>query len=116
MFTTAPCFLLLFVSRVFANILVRSESSHLQSDSLSGQVSDVYDSQSQCDTSVDVVRSTAHPDRGGNLSDSSRSVQEQQGGNTVYNRSADARPLQRECFRFQQSVPILPRKRACRRR
>jgi len=114
MFTTAPCFLLLFVSRVFANILVRSKSSHPQSSSPSGQVSDVYDSQSQCDTSVDVVRSTTHSDGGRNSSASSRSVQEQQRGNTMYCGPAAARPVQRECYRFQQSVPILPRKRDCR--
>ena len=101
MFTTALCFFLLFVSRVFANILVRSKSSHPQPRSFSGQVSDVYDSQSQCDTSVDVVRSATYPDEGKDLSDSSRPVQEQQRGDAMYSRSAAAPPVQRECFRFQ---------------
>ena len=111
MFTTALWFFLLFVSRVSADILVRSKSSRPSHSSPSGQVSDVYSSQSQCDTSVDPVRSR-RPER--NPSDPSRSVQEQQGRNAVHNHPRATYPVQRERFSIQQLVPILPSKRTRR--
>ena len=81
------------------------------SSSPPSQVSDVYTSQSECDTAVDLVCSLCSP---GGATKTQRiflyAVQEQERRDTVHGRSRPARTMQREHFGLEQLVSILPYK------
>ena len=110
MFTTALWFSILLVSRVLAGILVRSGSSNRLTrppahSSVRFQTS-ILPNRNATPLSISCV-AAAHPAEY-EAHRISRSVQEQQGRNTVFDCPRAARPLQREPLGLKQSVSILP--------
>jgi len=108
MVTLSLWFPLLFLSRVFASILVRSGFLQSLLNSTCAQVSEVYWGQGECDTAVDPVRAPVYPVQLKKSYDILlRTVQEQEGSNAMHRRSRFARPMQRKRFGVQQLVSTL---------
>lgn len=114
MFTTALWFSLLLVSRALADILVRSKpQSRLARPPAHAPArfqTSTLPNRNATPLSISCV-AAAYPG-GWETHRLSRSVQEQQGRNTVCSCSPVAQPVQRKCLGLQQSVPILPCKKA----